>query len=134
LEPIKFNLLVTIRKASYYPTLSNLSFQIGSFILFLFCSTYLPLSEIGFLTMILSYWGVLFVPAEAFSETALNYFSSIYSKKKTVFFQTLRKNIIETSLTTSTAIFIVLFILDYIFYGNDSNKLLQLSIVSTVVL
>jgi Na+-driven multidrug efflux pump len=99
--PIKNKLLVTIRKASYYPALSDLSFHIGSFFLFLFCSAYLELSEVTLLTMVLSYWGVLLVPIEAFSETALNYLSYIYSKKKTEMYQNLKENIIKTSVAVS---------------------------------
>lgn len=132
-EPIKQKLLVTMREASYYPALSDLSFHIGSFILFLFCSTYFELSEVALLTMILSYWGVLLVPTEAFSETALNYFSSIYSKKKTKLYQVLKENIIKASLTVSGGILIVLVLLDYILYGIDIDKLILLLIVSIIV-
>lgn len=131
--PIKQKLLVTMRDASYYPAFSDLSFHIGSFILFLFCSTYFELNEVALLTMVLSYWGVLLVPTEAFSETALNYFSSIYSKKKPDLYQTLKENIIETSLVVSGGILIVLVLLDYILYGIDIDKLILLLIVSIIV-
>lgn len=131
---IKNKLLVTIRKASYYPALSDLSFHIGSFFLFLFCSTYFELSEVALLTLVLSYWGVLIVPVEAFSETALNYLSSIYSQKKTEIYQNLKENIIKTSLAVSVFILIILIILDYILYGIDNNKLIYLFIVSIIVL
>jgi len=132
-EPIKQKLLVAIRKASYYPALSDLSFHIGSFILFLFCSKYFDLSEVALLTMILSYWGVLLVPSEAFSETALNYFSSIYSKKRIELYQVLKNNIIKTSLAVSGGILFILIILDYILYGIEIDKLILLTIVLIIV-
>jgi hypothetical protein len=133
-KPIKHKLLATIRKASYYPAFSDLSFHIGSFILFLFCCTYLEVSEVALLTLILSYWGVLLIPTEAFSETALNYFSSIYSKKNTEIYQKLKTNIIKTSLTVSSVILIVLLLLDYILYDVDVSKLILLFVVSIIVL
>lgn len=133
LEPIKQKLLVTMREASFYPALSDLSFHIGSFILFLFCSKYFELSEVALLTMILSYWGVLLVPTEAFSETALNYFSSIYSKKRIELYQVLKDNIIKTSLAVSGGILLILVILDYILYGIDIDKLILLVIVLIIV-
>ncbi len=133
-EPVKHNLLVVIKKASYYPALSDLSFHIGSFVLFLFCLTYLEVSETALLTMILSYWGVLLVPAEAFSETALNYFSLIYSKKKSSLFQQLRRNIIETSLVVSGAFLVALLLLDSVLYDTDVKKTIILLVVSMIVL
>lgn len=132
-EPIKQKLLATMREASYYPALSDLSFHIGSFILFLFCSKYFDLSEVALLTMILSYWGVLLVSTEAFSETALNYFSSIYSKNKAELYQALKDNIIKTSLVVSGGILFILVILDYILYGIDIDKLILLTIVLIIV-
>jgi len=132
-EPTKQKLLLTIRKASYYPALPELSFHIGSLILFLFCSKYFELSEVALLTMILSYWGVLLVPTEAFSETALNHFSSIYSKKNIELYQVLKDNIIKTSLLVSGGILLILYILDYFLYGIDIDKLVLLMIVSMIV-
>lgn len=133
-KPVRYGLLTIIRKASYYPALSDLSFHIGSFILFVFCSTYLDVSEIALLTMILSYWGLLIVPAEAFSETALNYFTRIYSAKKLSLFQQLKKNIIETSLAVSTFFLFVLLILDYLLYEISFKKIVIISIVSVIIL
>jgi Na+-driven multidrug efflux pump len=132
-EPIKQKILITMIEASYYPALSDLSFHIGSFILFLFCSKYFELSEVALLTMILSYWGVLLVPTEAFSETALNYFSSIYSKKRFELYKALKDNIIKTSLAVSVGVFLILVILEYILYGIDIDKLLLLTLVLIIV-
>ena len=133
LEPIKQKLLTTMSEASYYPAISDLSFHLGSFILFLFCSIYFELREVASLTMILSYWGVLLVPTEAFSEIALNYFSSIYSKKRIELYQVLKDNIIKTSLAVSGVILLILVILDYILYGIDIDKLILLTTVLIIV-
>ena len=83
--------------------------------------------------MILSYWGVLLVPTEAFSETALNYFSSIYSKKRIELYQALKDSIIQTSLAVSGGILLILVIMDYILYGIDIDKLILLVIVLIIV-
>lgn len=133
-ESVKHILLVTIRKLSYYPAFSDLSFHLGSFVLFLFCSSYFELTETALLTLILSYWGVLLVPVESFSETALNYFSSLYSTRQTFLYRKLRHNIILISLTMSGIILIVLLLTDYLLYGSNTNKLILIAVVSNIVL
>lgn len=132
-EPVRISLFRTIRNASVYPAVSELSFHIGTFILFLFCADYFEIGQTALLSLILSYWGVLLVPAEAFSETSLNYFSSIYSKKSLAVFPDLLTNIIETSLLTSFVLLLVVLLADFTLYGYNSNKLLLLFIVLLIV-
>ncbi|RZK25872.1 MAG: hypothetical protein EOO43_04395 [Flavobacterium sp.] len=121
--PIKKIIITTITKSSYYPALSNLSFHIGSFLLFLFCSTYFSLNETAILTLMLSYWGLLLVPAEAFSETSLNLFSLLISRKQNCFFLQLRSNIILTSLYVSVILFTAILFMDIIIYDTTLYKI-----------
>ena len=133
-KPLKKQLLRTIRKASYYPALSDFSFHIGSFILFLYCSTYFELDETALMTLFIAYWGVLLVPSEAFSETALNLFSTLHSTKQNASFKKLCHNIVISSLITSSVILVALLFIDSILYESDSYRIILIFITSILVL
>jgi O-antigen/teichoic acid export membrane protein len=132
--PIKDTLFKTLRDATVYPALLDISYYIGTFILFIFCSIYFKHSEIALLTLFFSYIGILSVTSEAFSETSLNHFSSIYAKKNLAIFPKLSTEIIFISLLTTAIIFLGVIVVDLLLYGFVLEKLFLFLIIPALVL
>jgi O-antigen/teichoic acid export membrane protein len=132
--PIKESLFDTLRIASFYPAIFDMVYQIGTFALFMYCSSYFANSQTALLTMFFSYLGILSVSSDAFSETSLNNFSSIYSKKYLSLFPKLSTKIIETSLLTSFVLLILIILLDMFLYGFEAYKLVLFLIVTCIII
>jgi O-antigen/teichoic acid export membrane protein len=109
-------------------------YQVGTFALFMYCSSYFVNSQTALLTMFFSYLGILSVSSDAFSETSLNNFSSIYSKKYLSLFPKLSTKIIETSLLTSFVLLILIILLDMFLYGFAAYKLVLFLIVTCIII
>ena len=83
----------TLIYASVYPCLSDIVFHVGSIALYLYCLCYFLDIQTAVFTLFMSYWGVIKVPSQGFSETSINFFSNLYSKKLTSHYDNIKYKI-----------------------------------------
>jgi len=122
----------TLVYASVYPCISDIGFHIGSIALYSYCLCYFIDTETAIFTLFMSYWGVLQVPSQGFSETSINIFSNIYTKKLKSIYGNIKKKILYLSFTTSCIFCLAIEIIDVLFYGFDTHRLILLSIILVI--
>ena len=122
----------TLIYASVYPCLSDIVFHVGSIALYLYCLFYFLDIQTAVFTLFMSYWGVIKVPSQGFSETSINFFSNLYSKKLTSHYDNIKYKIIKLSFFTSCIFGLAIVFVDTILYGTNSYHLLLLILILVI--
>jgi hypothetical protein len=112
------NILKIIQKASFFPGLSNVVYQIAVLFFFVYFSDCCQTSELALLTILLSFWTVVMSPVNGICETAVNGFSSLHTRGAEYQAQLLKTRIFEVALITS-AIVAAIFILGSSYFTDE---------------
>jgi Na+-driven multidrug efflux pump len=123
----------TLVYASVFPSLSGVGFHLGSLALYTYCLCFLFDAETAIFTLFMSYWGVLQVPSQGFAETAINFYSNIYAKKKKHLYSMVKNRLLYLSILTSLFIWIAIVILDSCLYKINMHKMLLFGILLGIV-
>lgn len=119
--------------SSVYPCLSAICFHLGSLALYTYCLCYFLDRETALFTLFMSYWGILQVPSQGFSETSINFFSNIYSEKLFNIYNRIKKRFLSLSLLTCIFLTFIIFMLDICLYGLDAHRLFVFAILISIV-
>lgn len=131
--PHKSLVFETLAYASVYPSLSDMAFHLGSIALYSYCLCYFLDTETAIFTLFMSYWGVMQVPSQGFSETSINFFSNIYSKKVFSLYNIVKRRILMLSILTSIVFGIVILFIDVFLYEFTIYRLMLLILIMIIV-
>ena len=131
--PHKSIVFETLVYASVYPSLSDIGFHIGSIALYTYCLYYFLDTETAILTLFMSYWGVVQVPSQGFSETSINFFSDIYSKKQFSLYNIVKKRILKLSILTSVVFGVAILFIDILLYEFTTYRFMLLLLIMIIV-
>lgn len=131
--PHKSLVFETLAYAAVYPSFSDIGFHIGSIALYTYCLCYFLDAETAIFTLFMSYWGVMQVPSQGFSETSINYFSNIYSKKMFSLYNIVKKRILMLSILTSVVFGIAILLIDVFLYEYSAYRLMLLILIMIIV-
>ena len=131
--PHKSLVFETLAYASVYPSLSDMTFHLGSIALYTYCLCYFLDTETAIFTLFMSYWGVMQVPSQGFSETSINFFSNIYSKKAFSLYNIVKRRILMLSILTSIVFGIVILFIDVLLYEFKTYRLMLLFLIMIIV-
>lgn len=123
----------TIVYASIYPCLSDIGFHLGSLALYTYCLCYFLDTETALFTLFMSYWGILQVPCQGFSETSINYFSKIYSNKLLNLYDSIKNRVLSLSILTSGLFCLIIILADILLYGLDIRRLSLFALIMGIV-
>lgn len=122
-------ILKIITESSIYLCGSDLVFNCGSILLYIFCLYNFPNNMTAVFTLLMAYWGVIQVPAESFSETALNLFSYIHVNKYKNNYYKVKSNILTLASLLILLFGIFLLIFDYIAYDHSIVELIAILVI-----
>lgn len=125
----KGKIVLVLTGSAFYPCITDLMFHIGSLCLYLYCLTFFKDNDTATFTLLMSYWGVIQVPAQSFSETSLNVFSYIHSSNRNKQYKQLRTIIIKLSVIISLLFGISISLFDAILYDYDGMKFLSILLI-----
>lgn len=119
--------------ASVYPCVTDIGFHVGSLALYSYCLFYFQDSETAMFTLFMSYWGMLQVPSQGFSETAINIFSDIYTRKLINIYDRVKKRIVSLSILSSLVFLLIILILDISLYETSIQRLSSFAILFGII-
>lgn len=127
------NIMEILVFASVYPCVSDIGFHIGSLALYSYCLCYFQDSETAMFTLFMSYLGVLQVPSQGFSETAINIFSDIYTRKLIKTYNSVKGRIVFLSILSSLIFLLIVLVLDISLYETNIRRLSLFAILFGII-
>ena len=125
----KNKIINVLAESAFYPCVSDLAFHIGSILLYSYCLYCFDDSETAILTLLMSYWGFIQVPAQSFSETGLNIFSYLYTEKKFDCYRPIRKDISNMSVKICILFGLIIALFDLLMYDHSWVEFVALSLI-----
>jgi Na+-driven multidrug efflux pump len=93
-----------IRRASFFPGLSNVVFQIAVLFFFVYFSDCCETSEVALLTVLLSFWTVVMSPVNGICETAVNAFSQLHTQGSNSQTRLLKSSVFQVAVFSSALV------------------------------
>lgn len=125
----KNKIINVLAESAFYPCVSDLAFHIGTILLYSYCLYCFDDSETAILTLLMSYWGFIQVPAQSFSETGLNIFSYLYTEKKFDCYRPIRKDISNMSVKICILFGLIIALFDLLMYDHSWVEFVALSLI-----
>ena len=127
-------IITILIESALYLCATDLLFHIGSLCLYLYCLYYFDDYDTAIFTLLMSYWGIIQVPAQSFSETSLNVFSYIHSINMEKQYRNLRSIILKFSASISILFGLCILLFDQIIYDYNGLKLLSIFLIIILAL